>query len=118
MSILPADELTQIRTDLETTLPDAGTIYSLTRTSDSQGGGSESWGTAGTCACRVDFIGGDENVTAGALMPYTRAIITMPQATSITAQNRFIHSSGTYTVQAVNTGSWLGVKRATVEKVA
>lgn len=116
--MFPTDELAQIRTDLETLLPDAGTIYSLTRTSDGQGGWTESWATAGTCACRLDFIGGAENVTAGALVPYTRAIVTMPQATSITAQNRFIHSSGTYTVQAVNTGSWLGVKRASVEKIA
>lgn len=115
--MLPSDELAQIRTDLETTLPDAGTIYSLTRTSDGQGGWSESWGTAGTCACRVDFIGGNESVTSGALLPYTKAIITMPQATTITAQNRFIHSSGTYTVQAVNLGSWLGVKRALVDKI-
>lgn len=115
--MFPSDELTQIRTDLETTLPDAGTIYSLTRASDSQGGWTETWGTAGTSACRIDFIGGQERVTAGALLPYTHAIVTLPQATTITAQNRFVHSSGTYTVQAVNTGSWLGVKRATVQKI-
>ena len=117
MTILPTSELTQIRTDLETTLPDAGTIYSLTRASDGQGSWTEVWGTAGTCACRLDFIGGAEAVTNGALMPYTRAIVTMPQATSITTANRFVHSTGTYTVQSVNIGSWLGVKRATVQIV-
>lgn len=115
--MLPTAELDQIRTDLETTLPDAGTIYALTRTSDGQGGWSESWGTAGTCACRIDFIGGAESVTAGALLPYSKAIITLPQSTTITQQNRFAHSSGTYNIQSVNIGSWLGVKRAVVEKV-
>jgi len=115
--MLPSAELDQIRTDLETTLPDAGTIYSLSRTSDGMGGWADTWGTAGTCACRLDFIAGVESVTAGALIPYLRAIVTMPQSTTITTQNRFEHSSGTYTVQSVNLGSWLGVKRATVQKV-
>jgi hypothetical protein len=115
--MFPADELAQIKTDLETTLPDAGTIYALTRTSDGQGGWSETWATAGTTACRLDFIGGAENVTGAALLPYSRAIVTMPQATTITEQNRFVHSAGTFTVQAVNIGSWLGVKRASVEVV-
>jgi hypothetical protein len=116
--MLPADELAQIRTDLETTLPDTCNILSLTRSSDSQGGWSETWGTAGTTiACRVDFIGGAEAVTGGALIPYSRAIVTLPQATTITAQNRIEHGGNTYTVQAVNLGSWLGVKRASVEKL-
>lgn len=115
--MLPTAELADIRTDLETTLPDAGTIYSLSRTSDGQGGWMDSWGTVGTCACRLDFIGGGENAIVGAYIPYSRAIVTMPQATTITEQNRFAHSSGTYSVQAVNVGSWLGVKRCTVQKV-
>jgi hypothetical protein len=115
--MFPTAELTDIRTELETLLPDPGTISSLTRTSDGQGGWSEAWGTAGTCQCRLDFIGGKESVTGGALVPYSRAIVTLPQATVITEQNRFSHSSGTYTVEAVNMGSWLGVKRATVEKI-
>jgi hypothetical protein len=115
--MLPDAELTQIREDLQNALPDSGTILALTRTSDGQGGWSEAWGTAGTCQCRLDFIGGKESVTGGALIPYSRAIVTLPQATVITEQNRFSHSSGTYSVTAVNLGSWLGVKRATVERV-
>lgn len=115
--MLPADELAQLRTDLEQTLPDSGTILALTRTSDNQGGWSESWGGTTSVACRLDFIGGREGLTGEALLPYTRAIVTLPQATTITAQNRFSHSSGTYSVQTVNLGSWLGVKRATVEKL-
>ena len=115
---LPDAELTQIRLDLEQNLPDQCNILSLTRTNDSQGGWSEPWGTVGTSiACRLDFIGGAEAVTAGALVPYTRAIVTLPQSTAITAQNKIEHGGNTYTVQAVNLGSWLGVKRATVQKV-
>ena len=120
--MLPSAELSQIRADLETLLPDTANILSLTRTSDSQGGWTEAWGTTGTSiACRLDFIHGvhgrAEAVTAGALIPYTRAIVTLPQATTITAQNRIEHDGNTYTVQVVNVGSWLGVKRATVEKI-
>jgi hypothetical protein len=116
--MLPADELAQLRTDLETTLPDTCAILSLTRTSDGQGGWSEAWGTAtASVACRLDFIGGGEAVMSGALLPFTRAIVTLPQATVITAQNRIVHGGNTYTVQSVNLGSWLGVKRASVQKV-
>lgn len=115
--MLPADELAQLRTDLTDTLPDTCNILSLSRTSDSQGGWSESWSTASTAiACRLDFIGGGEAVTAGALVPFTRAIVTLPQSATVTAQNRIEHGGNTYTVQAVNVGSWLGVKRASVEK--
>ena len=116
--MLPADELAQLRTDLETTLPDTCNILSLTRTSDSQGGWTEAWGTASSSiSCRVDFIGGKEAINSGALKPFTIAIVTLPQSTTITAQNRIEHGSNTYTVQAVNLGSWLGVKRASVELI-
>jgi hypothetical protein len=116
--MLPTAELEALRTDLLDAMPDTCNVLSLTRTSDGQGGWSEAWGTAGTSiACRLDFIGGRESVTGGALLPYTSAIVTLPQATVITAQNRIEHSGNTYTVQAVNLGSWLGVKRATVSKV-
>ena len=115
--MLPTSELEQLRTDLETTLPDAGTILTLTRTSDSQGGWTETWAGTTSVACRIDFIGGKEALNSGALFPYLHAVVTLPQATTITPQNRFIHSSGTYTVQAVNLGSWLGVKRASVELI-
>jgi head-tail adaptor len=116
--MLPDAELAQIRTDLENTLPDTCNILSGSTTSDGQGGWSETWGTAYQgVACRLDFIGGRESVAGGALMPYAKAIVTLPQDTVITAQNRIEHDGNTYTVQAVNIGSWLGVKRATVEKV-
>lgn len=116
--MLPAAELAQIRSDLETTLPDSCNILSLTRSSDSQGGWTETWGTASlSVSCRVDFIGGKEAISSGALRPFNQAIITLPQNTTITAQNRLEHSGNTYTVQAVNLGSWLGVKRASVELI-
>ena len=115
---LPADELAQIRADLETLLPDLANILVLSRTSDSQGGWTETWGTASaSVSCRVDFIGGKEAISSGALQPFSQAIVTLPQSTTITAQNRIEHSGNTYTVQAVNLGSWLGVKRASVELI-
>jgi head-tail adaptor len=116
--MLPASELAQIRSDLENLLPDYCNILSLTRTSDSQGGWTETWGTASlSVSCRFDFIGGKEAINSGALKPYSMAIVTLPQSTTITAQNRLEFGGNTYTVQAVNLGSWLGVKRASVELV-
>ena len=116
--MLPAAELAQLREDLQNTLPDTCNILSLTRTSDSQGGWTEVWGTATlSVSCRLDFIGGNEALNSGALYPYLRAIVTLPQATTISAQNRIEHNGNTYTVQAVNLGSWLGVKRASVELI-
>jgi len=115
--VLPAGELSQIRTDLETALPGTCYITSLTRTSDNQGGWTESWGTVGTSTCRLDFTGGKETLTGAALAPFTQAILTLPYDTTITEQNRVVFEDNTYTVQAVNIGSWLGVKRATLELI-
>ena len=116
--MLPANELTAIQTELNRTLPDLCNITAGTRTPDGMGGWVDSWGTVGSSVpCRLDFLGGSEKVNSGALMPYTRAIVTLPQTVSITEQNRIEHGGNTYTVQAVNLGSWLGVKRASVEKV-
>jgi hypothetical protein len=117
-----ADEITkeveEIRDDLQTLLPDECNILSLTRSSDGQGGWSEAWGTATLLvSCRLDFIGGGESITNSALQPYTRAIVTLPQDTTISAQNRIEHNGNVYSVQSVNLGSWLGVKRAMVQKV-
>ena len=115
---IPYDELAQIRADLETLLPDYANILSLARVSDSQGGWTETWTmTYLSVPCRIDFIGGKESITSGALNPFSQAIITLPQNTTISAQNRIEHGGNTYTVQAVNLGSWLGVKRASVELI-
>lgn len=116
--MFPDDELLRIQEDLNTTLPDSCNILAGTRTSDSMGGWTESWATAyATISCRLDFTGGREGVTAGALIPYSGAILTLPASTVITTENRIEHAGNTYTVQAVNLGSWLGVKRVSVQKV-
>ena len=116
--MLPSIELARLRTDLEQTLPDQCNILTFSRTSDGMGGWSETWGTTYSAVpCRLDFIGGREAVQSGALIPYTRAIVTLPQATVITTQNRIEHGGNTYNIQTVNLGSWLGVKRASVEKI-
>ena len=43
---LTTAEITQMRTDVETLLPDVGDVLSLTQASDGQGGFTDTWGTA------------------------------------------------------------------------
>ena len=117
--MFPANELTRMQQDLNTLLPDTCNITQGTRTPDGMGGWSDGWGTVGSSIpCRVDFKSGKESVTGAALQPYTVVVITLPQTTNITQQNRVEHGGNVYSVQAVNLGSWLGVKRASLERVA
>jgi hypothetical protein len=116
--MLPANELTRIQADLLPTLPDTCNILTAIRTPGIAGGWVDAWGTTGSAIpCRVDFKNGHEAVTGAALQPYTAVVITLPQTASITTENQVEHGGNTYTVQTVNLGSWLGVKRATLEKI-
>lgn len=118
-SLLLSDaELARIRTDIEDlTLPDTCTILTGTVTADGAGGVTQAWGTTSTnVACRLDAHKGYEQLGGDAIRPFQEFILTLPQATSITAQQRVEHGSVTYNVISVNAGSWLGCKRVVLEK--
>ncbi len=119
MTGLTTAELAQMRTDIESLMPDTCSILSLTLTSDGQGGQTEAWGTATAgAACRLDFLGGKEALASGAIQPYTRAILSIAQSATITTANRVLHGGITYNVQSVNLdASWLAAKRCTLEAV-
>ena len=119
---LSAIELAQIRSDCGELLPDTGYILSLTRTSDGAGGWTETWGTAtgGTVSCRMDFAKpyGHESVANASLTPFKSGVLSLPYDTTITEANRFELNSSVYSVTAVNNNqSWMGIKRASVERV-
>ena len=122
---LTTAEITQMRTDVETLLPDVGDILSLTQASDGQGGFTDTWGTAtANVACRLDplmghtMVGSMETMAGAAIQPYSRFTLTVPNGTAITAANRFLLSGTSYNVISLDTGrSWNLCKRMIVEKV-
>jgi SPP1 family predicted phage head-tail adaptor len=117
---ISSTELGQLRADVEAfTLPDTCNLLTLTRTGDSQGGWTESWGTtiAGV-PCRLDGKGGKEAAVAEAVQAFSTWVLTVPQATTITAAMRVEHEDNTYNVKAVDEGgSWQIVKRAILGRV-
>ena len=118
---LSAEELRQMRDDIEDLMPDTCSILSVAYTSDGQGGLAETWGTAtgGTAvSCRIDFASGKEALTSGAIQPFTRAMLSVPYDTSLTTDNRVAWGSYTFNVVSVNLGqSWNLVRRAVLEQV-
>lgn len=119
--MLSASELAQIRADIETLLPDTCNILQETRVSDSQGGWSSTWGTVtggSVIPCRIDYSTGNETLTGEALKPYQTAVVSMAYDQVITTAHRIEINSVQHTVHSVNTNaSWIGVKRAFVERV-
>jgi head-tail adaptor len=118
---ISAAELEQMRSDIEQLFPDTCNILVPTYTSDGAGGNTETWGTItnGTAVpCRVDYKAGRESVTAGAITPYQQAVISLAHGVIITAANRIVVGTDTFSVQANNAGqSWKAVTRVSVELV-
>lgn len=112
------DEITRLRADLEdAVLPDLANILTVTRVSDGQGGFTETWGTAYTnVACKVSQFtqtSGGEQLSGGAIRPYTFWQFTFPHGTQLTAADRIEVGTVTYSVSAVDPGkSWSVCLRA------
>jgi len=115
---LTARELAQMREDIEDLCPDTAAILSVTRTSDGQGGFTETWGTASTTVCRVDWKSGVESISGGAIQPIRTCTITMPYDAVVTEANRIQVGAQVYAVTAVdNDKSWTGCVRCQVDKL-
>lgn len=116
---LTADMLTQMRTDVETLMPDTCNILAGTLTSDGQGGYTQTWGTATAGAsCRIDKRTGREALAGGAVETFGTWVLTLPHNTTITADSRVEHGSVTYSVVHVdNDKSWIASVRAELEQI-
>lgn len=116
---LTAAEKAQIRADIGNLLPDTCSILSITRTSDSAGGWTETWGTVTGIPCRLDYPNpGRESVAAASLTPFKAGILSMEYDQVVTTANRILIGTDTFNVTGVNDGqSWIGVKRVSVEKI-
>jgi hypothetical protein len=82
-------------------LSDAGVILTRTATSDSGGGASLAWGTAGTVACRIDPLTTDSRVTGGVIDERSTHVVTAPMGSTVSASDRLVISGrGTFEVTA------------------
>jgi hypothetical protein len=114
-------DLAAMRDAIEDLLPDTANILSATQASDGQGGWSTTWGTATAgVKCRLDMSRKEafEQLAGGAVHPFSQWVLTLPNATVITEQNRVEVNSQTFNVVSVDTGkSWAASVRVTLEKV-
>lgn len=119
-SLLPdAAEIKQIQADLEArTLPDTCVLLTATSASDGQGGLVDTWAAAGTVACRLDNTSGSRRPVAASVRPFSGWVLTVPMSADISTAVRVEHGDHTYSVIAVSdTGSWLGIQRAQLERI-
>lgn len=118
--LLTAAELESMRTSLEAvSFPDTCNILSLTRTSDSEGGWTEAWGTVlASQACRLDQVASVEVLVASSIRAFSGWILSLAHDVTISAAMRVEHGGETYNVVGVSdTGSWLACRRALLERV-
>jgi len=112
-------ELESMRTSIEAvSFPDTCNLLTLTRTSDGEGGWTESWGTVTAAeACRLDQVASIEMLTAASLRPFSGWILSLAHSVTITPQMRVEHDGKTYSVVGVSDdGSWQACKRALLER--
>ena len=108
-------ELTRIRSDIGELMPENGYILSVTRTSDGGGGWTDTWGTASTVDCRVDYTRGVEVLAGGAVQPKRQLVATVPYSTVVSTANRFEYGGVSFAIASVSAGSWQTCKRLTLE---
>lgn len=119
MPYLNSAQLAFMRDQVLDTMPDVGTIQTVTRTSDGQGGYTSVWaGTVGY-ECRVDVVNGRESQAGGGYKTYQKTMLTLPYDTVISTANRFTYGANTYNVIAVSgtDRSWNVTVRAELEQV-
>lgn len=122
---LTAAELTQIRADVETLMPDTCTIQSMSLTNNAVGEPARSYSNRGTAIiCRIDpeiafnafeYLGGFSDT-----IKYTgRFILTLKHDQTVTISDRVIANGTTYEVVSIDPGkSWKASTRATLVEVS
>lgn len=118
MTALNAADIAYMQQMIGELLPDSCVLQTATLASDGQGGQVEAWAAAGTVVCRLDNGSGQRANVARSVQPFSSWVLTVPQGTGISTDNRVIHNGSTYAVIAVSTeGSWLACERASLEEI-
>ena len=116
--MLTAGELSYMRDSTKLLMPDTCNICSVTNTVDGQGGVTVARGTIGTSACRLDVVQGREQLTGGAIQPYTSYMLSLPYDATVLPSYIIEHSSVSYEVKSVNRNqSWKAVVRVELERL-
>lgn len=84
-------------------LSDTGYVLRPTVVDDLGGGGTSTFGTAGTYPCRVDPAGGGESSLADRISERTTHRISLPPMTDVRSSDRFKVSGVTFEITAVRT---------------
>lgn len=102
--MLPDSELNAIRAELEAlTMPTTCYILAKTSVSDSMGGFTDTWGTVGTAACRLDRAStGYERQSGGGVDAWQGWVLSLAHDTTITEAYRVVVGSSTFAVKAVD----------------
>lgn len=96
---------TRLRGLLFLALSETGNVLTLTSTSDSGGGATQSWAAGTAIPCRIDPVTdrGYGRLTGGRVDERTTHIITVPSGTSLDARDRFaITGRGTFEITALH----------------
>lgn len=119
MTAIDTAMLAAMRSAIAELLPDTCNICSVTNTPDSEGGVTKTRGTAGTSiACRLDVIQGREQLTGGAIQPYTSYMLSLPYDTTVAPAQIIEHSNVDYAVKSINRNqSWKAVVRVELERM-
>lgn len=81
---------------------ESGNVLTAANTSDAGGGVTQVWSAGAAIPCRIDAVGGGEEVTAGRISDDSTHRVLCPANTAVTTNNRFfITGRGTFDITAV-----------------
>lgn len=103
-ALLPAADLTWMRTEQDRAQPGTAIIYRRADVADNMGGYDESWSAVGTVTARLypQKLEEREMVAGQQIISKSRWFVTMPNGTSVLAQDRIEMDSRTFEVTFVN----------------
>jgi len=114
-------EIAQLRADQGDYFPDTCTIQTVTRTSDSQGGWTESWANTHTSvSCRLAPVqfGQGEQMEGEQIASVTEWVLSIAHNQTIDETMRVVHDSETYEVTRLeDTHSNRTAKRAYLRRL-
>ena len=106
--LLQTSDLTYMRSEAKTAMPDTVNIQRMSQTADGQGGFIVEWSNVyQNVPARLSAAGSTESLTAGRQNSEPDFYLTVGSDQSIEETDRVVHTSGTYEVQSVDNGtSW------------
>lgn len=105
--MLTDNELEEMRDVAARALPGTAVIsLGGTLVSDGGGGGSISYNSGGTVACRVAPISGTERALADRISSDAEFIITLPHDANVTTDAKLAIDGTNYSVEAIRDRSW------------